>query len=105
MSEDIIRSQTQKIHKSQTMSTVRYKEESGIEGSDFKSSKLTNFVNNAEEIDDKYYEMWYDIAQPVQFPLLKYLIAVVQYLVDNFFLIKNTYNALYHHDQDNTGHP
>lgn len=63
----------------------------------------------AEESDDsmqdEYSEAWYDLGAPIQLPLLKYLISTIQYVVDNFFLIKNTYNALTYTGSEDMTHP
>lgn len=50
---------------------------------------------------DNYAEAWYELGAPIFIPFVKFLIAVTIYFVDNFFLIKNTYNAVTMKDPEN----
>lgn len=62
------------------------------------SDENSSFDINNPRIGDEYSEAWYELGSPIQLPFLKYLISVTSYLVDNFFLLKNTYNALVQDD-------
>jgi len=50
-------------------------------------------------------EAWYELGAPIFVHKLKFFISISLYTIDNYFLIKNTYNAVTLDGKENSSYP